>query len=327
MEQKELKLTIQLTEKDYLKFQWAHTGLMRSRKWLLYGLSMLVLYSFILIPALILNDFSALSLSLFLPLLILLGLFIFPYGFFMYRSRSAFKSDSFINQPYEVIINEEGMIVNAYRSNLNPLWKDIYRYNVTKEAIYIYIAELKAILVPSRFLNEADRVALMEILKTKVNTENYTKQKKKNTSIRIIYYVVVVGVVFFIVFKDCGSEKREEKAYQLQKKNNFAAAKKVYTELIESDPENADYYLERANCEISLIESGFAVMDCEKALKLDPENGKAYYYYAFALYNNRQYDAACKAIHTSIKLGYTNSVQKLCDITDSQMDSLYSRQD
>jgi hypothetical protein len=329
MEQKELKFTIQLTQKDYLNFQWSHSGFLKSRKWLIL-LFLILMFVFILVPYILFEDlslvsFSVIPFSIFLPFLVLAGLFLLVYFVTVYRSKSVFKNDNFINQPYDLVINDEGMSIQAYRSNTNPGWNDIYRYLVNKHGVYIYISEQKAILIPARYLTTEDKASLLEILKARVDTSRYSQQKKKRTSIRIIYYVVVLGIVLFIVFKDCGSDRKASEALQLQKTENYAGAKKIYTELIASDPGNPNYYLERADCEIRLMESGFAVLDCEKAIHLDPHSGRAYYYYAFALYNNQQYDAACEAVTRSIKLGYTSNRANLCDVTDTEMDSLYAR--
>jgi tetratricopeptide (TPR) repeat protein len=324
MEQKELKFTIQLTKKDFLNFQWSHSGFLRSRKWLIL-LFVFIVAPYILIEGFSLTSFSVISFSLFIPFLVLAGLFLLVYFLTIYRSKAAFKNDSFINQPYDLIINDDGMSIQAYRSNTDPGWDDIYRYLVNKHGVYIYISDLKAILIPARYLTIEDKASLLEILKARVDTSRYAQQKKKNTSLRIIYYVVILGIVLFIVFKDCGSDHKASEARQLKQTENYAGAKKIYSELIASDPDNPDYYLERADCEIRLMESGFAVLDCEKAIHLDPHSGKAYYYYAFALYNNQQYDAACEAVTRSIKLGYTSNRANLCDITDTEIDSLYAR--
>jgi hypothetical protein len=314
MEKKELKLTIQLTEKDYLKFQRAHAGGAGSRKWMAYGLLMLILCGLVVVPSILLNGFSSTMLPAFLPLFIIIALSTMAYVLRIYKTKSAFRNDAFINQPYDITLNEEGITVNGYRSNFSPIWKDVYRYTVTKEAVYIYVSDVKALLIPVRYLgNNADTAILFELLKNNVTTENYTRQKKQKTSIRILSYVVMAGVVCFILFKDCGKEKRFGEARQLQKNNDFAGAKRIYSELIANDPKDIHNYLERSKCELSLSEFSLAVSDCETAIRLNPNSGKAYYYYAYALYDNEQYDEACEAINRSINLGYTRNNQGLCE--------------
>ena len=314
MEQNELKLHIQLTEKDYLKFQWAHSGVKRSKGWMVYGLLVLVVPGFVVIHSILQNGFSSIAEPAFLPLLIIPVLYLLTRAFIIYRTRMAFKNDSFINQPYDITINPEGLVVNGYRSSFSPLWKDIYKYTVTKEAVYIYVSDLKALIIPERYLaHETDSATLFGLLKTNVNTENYSKQKKKNTSIRIIYYAIIFAVVLFIVFKDFGKESRFNEARQLQENEDFAGAKLIYSELIAKDAGDINSYLERAKCEVSLSEFKLAIADCETALRLDPNSGITYYYYAYALYNDQRYDEACKAITRSMNLGYTRNTNGLCE--------------
>ena len=209
-------------------------------------------------------------------------------------------------------MNEEGIYVDAYRSTINPLWTDIYKYIITKQGFYIYIADLKAMIIPIRFLNDTDRITLLEFLKTKVNTEKHTAQSKKSIRLRTVIYAIVLIGVIFNTFKNYNSDKLENKAYDLQVNHNFSEAEGIYTALINMHPEDESNYIERACCKISLNKINSAVLDCETALKLNPNNGRAYYIYAYALINDGRQAEACKAINKAIQLGYTTTTEKIC---------------
>lgn len=313
MESKEIKLNIQITQKDFMDFQVSHFSLFKFKKWLMYLVFFVVFYSIIYAPYVLEYGWSGITISIFKPLLILPGTVIVLYFLLKYRTYNAFKTDSFISHPQEIIINEDGIIVNAYRSNINPLWKDIYKYNNTGSAIYIYLAELKAIMIPLRFLNEHDKTTLEKFLKNKVDTRRHTAQVKKNTRLRLILFTVVIVGLLFYVFKDYSLDKKMNRAYELQEAQNFAEAKKAYTELINMNPEDESNYVERACCKISLREFSSAILDCKTAINLNPKNGRAFYIYAFALYNNGMTWEACNAINKSIQLGYTNNTESFCD--------------
>ena len=312
MENKEIKLNIQLTEKDYLKFQLDHIGFFKSKKWILYALFLIILYSVIYAPYILEVGFSGLKISMFWPLLMLPAAVVCIYLLLIYKTKVAFKTDSFINKPQKVNVNEEGIHVDAYRSTINPIWADIYKYNVTKQGVYIYIADLKAMIIPVRFLNENDMMVLLELLKTKVDTERHKIQNKKNNRLRTaIYAIVLIGFIFY-TFKDYNSNNLTNKAYNLQANKNYAEAERTYTALIDLNPEDESNYTERAYCKISLNKITSAVLDCETAIKLNPKNGRAYYIYAYTLYNNSRESEACMAINKSIQLGYTNTREPFC---------------
>ena len=292
MENKEIKLNIQLTETDYMDFQWSHFSLFRTKKWISFSVFLVILYGILYTPYILKVGFTRIDISIFWPLLMFpIGL-IGIYLLLKYRTKVAFKTDSFINKPQEITVNEEGIYVDAYRSNINPLWIDIYKYNITKQGVYIYIADLKAMIIPTRFLNDNDRMVLSEFLKTKVNTEKHITQSKKSIRIRTGLYAAMLIGVFFYSFKNYNSNKLEDKAYGLQENQNFAEAESTYTALINLNPEDESNYIERACCKISLNKINSAVLDCETALKLNPNNGRAYYIYAYALMNDgRQAEA------------------------------------
>lgn len=61
------------------------------------------------------------------------------------------------------------------------------------------------------------------------------------------------------------------------KAHRFDDAIQSYTKAIELDPKNAVFYSNRAQVNIKLENYGLAIIDCDEALKVDPQFTKAYY--------------------------------------------------
>lgn len=239
-----------------------------------------------------------------------------------YRAKSIFKSDTFLNHPFELKIHEDGFVLQGYKSSLEPAWKDIFRYTVNRNVISIYISQNKAILIPERYLDPNTKTALSSLLQSKVNLERFNAQQKKQRIFRALYFAVLGFVVYLIIFKDCRGYDKLSAAEEQIRQQNYGGAKKLYSDLIAAEPDNFNHYIDRANCEIYLNESGLAVADCEIAISLKPQSGRAYYYYAYALYNDGRNDDACEAIQKSIRLGYAGDSADLCNRKNSDADSL-----
>lgn len=56
---------------------------------------------------------------------------------------------------------------------------------------------------------------------------------------------------------------------------DFPGAVKAYTEAVQRDPTNSQYFVDRANVFMKLMDFGRAAEDIEKAVKLDPKNVRA----------------------------------------------------
>lgn len=316
MENIKIKLNIQLTEKDYLKFQFDHLGIFKSKSWWIYSSVIVLGILLINLPDVIVHGFSGINfISLLFPLLLIGGVVLVSVSSTKAKVKSAFASDSSINNPMEININDDGLIINAYKANINPSWVDIYRYLITKDAFYIYTAENKSVIIPKRFFeNEYDINALTELLKTKVDMSGYKNQKNNIKYLRWIGPAVIILYVFLLTFiLDSGNSKKQNQAWAFEKNNDYKSASEIYTQLINDNPEEDIYYTYRAKCEIEFEEYTLAITDCEKAISLNPKNGRAYYNYAFALYNEGRYNEACMAIHKSIETTYVSEDFGLCD--------------
>ena len=71
--------------------------------------------------------------------------------------------------------------------------------------------------------------------------------------------------------------KLKDQGNALLKEHKFDQAIEAYTKAIELDPENAIFYSNRAQVNIKLENYGLAIIDCDKALEVDPNMMKAYY--------------------------------------------------
>ncbi len=315
MENKGIKLNIQLTEKDYYKFQLDHVGFLKSKSWWIYSGIILLVVLFVNIPNIITHGFSGINFTSLLPFIVFAGVITISLFSIKARVKSSFANDPSINQPMEITITDEAMLVNAYKANVNPSWEDIFRYLITKETIYIYTAENKSIILPKRFFeNENDINTLTELLKAKVDLSKYKKQKQNIKYIRwIAPAVIILGLFLYVFIINPGDSEKQNQAWAFEKNNDYKSASEIYTQLISENPEEGIYYAYRAQCEIELEDYKSAIIDCEKAISINSESGLAHYLYAFALYNEGRYDEACKAIHKSIETSYTNEDYGLCD--------------
>ena len=207
MESKEIKLNVQLTEKDYLTFQKDHiknqTGFLKPKALWIYSGILLVLILFVNRENLLDTGFLGINFTFLIPLipigLLILFKCIFSILIFSMKSRvkSSFESDPTINNPMEIIINNEGLTVNAYRANTNPLWKDIYRYLITKDTFYIYTSEVKSIIIPKRLLeNTNDIDTLTDLLKNNVDFSGYKRQSTNGNYIK--WGIRAVGILCFV---------------------------------------------------------------------------------------------------------------------------------
>lgn len=319
MEQTELKITVQISEKDYFDFNKDHFKTLTKGKLVLYSVAIIFLLAWVYAP-LIRNNSSLSDLPLSVVLLPFIFVFIYLLGYFAakFRIKRAYKSDALINQPYEVIINENGLVVNAYKSNMNRSWEEIYRYNKTKNGFYIYLSEQKSIIIPKRYFeNEHQENSLLQLLNKNINAANYNKNKRKIKYIRIVIYVVFLSVISFILYENIFSAKvrKEDEALTYEINEDYINAKRVYSELILEYPNEEYYYAQRANCEIYLNEIPDALKDTERAIKINPKSGRSYYFYAYALYNSGKYEEACKAMNKSKELGFHGSSSGFCEET------------
>lgn len=314
MENKEIKLHVQLTEKDYLNFHKDHLGTRKNKMWWVYG----ILITIFVLSDFIGNGFSGISLTSLIPIIVFGSIIAISVFSMKARVKSAFKSDVTHQHPMDIIINNEGININAYRANTNPLWEEIYRYSITKNTIYIYTAENKSIIIPKYvFENETDLNTVIELLKNKVDLSRHKKQSSKTKYITWIFSAIIfISVLSYTLYNSLGENGMQSKAWDFENKGDYKSAYEIYTQLILDNPNIDTYYGYRAKCEIELSEYKSAIKDCEKAISIQP-SGWIYYTYAYALYYDERYEDACNAINKSIEMGYTKDNEGLCDLPEN----------
>ena len=316
MEIKEQKFTVELNEKDYIIYQTDHNQSFKSKRWIIYATVLLIIIASTVIPSIVEGNFSFTEITNVLPLLIPFLFVGFPFFSMKTRAKHSFKSDPFAHHSYDITINEKEIIANGYNGNINCRWEEIYRFNKTINAVYIYVSDLKSIIIPLRYLeNNAQLVDIISFLTQKVNPHRYNALKRKTRLVRLTFYSILALVVLAIVFVnfDANGTDKESRAVEFENNGEYEKAKSIYSELISEFPKDEFYYVSRAYCEINLNEISQALTDCKKAIDLNPKSGRAYYHYAYALYNDGELDKACSAMHNSKELGFQGNSEGFCE--------------
>ena len=119
--------------------------------------------------------------------------------------------------------------------------------------------------------------------------------------------------LLFTFFNNRDEIEGIDKAMRYEKNKDYKSALLIYNKLIKESPNEEDNYIARANCELEMDDSKSAILDCEKAISINSNEGATYYLYAQALYNEAKYDEACKAIKKSVELGFTSSIEEFCE--------------
>lgn len=316
MEKQNLRFTVELSEKDYLNYQLDHNQIFKSKRWIIYAIMFLIILFASIIPSIIDGDFSIDTIIGALPIFIPVLLVGFVFYSVRTRVKHSFKSDPFAKHPYEVEITDTALITNGYNANINCAWEDIYRFSKTKRAVYIYVSDLKSVIIPLRYFHDnAQLDFLISLLTKKVNPQLYNELKRKTSISRIVVYSILGLILFWAIFSVFGSNPndRQLKAAKLEENGEYQKAKSIYSDLISEYPQSEFHYVSRAYCEIKLNEFSQAQTDCEKAIELNPKSGEAYYYYAYALNNEGRFNEACEAMTRSKELGFKGDSEGFCE--------------
>lgn len=316
METEELKFTVELSEKDYLNYQIDHNQGFKAKYWIFYIAIVFIIISGSLIPSILVGDFSVSQITGMLPIFIPLLLVSVIFYSLRMRAKHSFNSDPFAHHPYNITITDKEIITNGYNGNVNCSWADIYRFDKTKNAVYIYVSDLKAIIIPLRyFRDDSELTNLISLLKQRINPYLYNSLKRKTRVARIVTYSIIILIVLITVFNifNSNTDDRQMKAADFETNGEYQKAKSIYSELISEYPQTGFYYVSRAYCELKLNEFNQAQIDCEKAINIIPKSGEAYYYYAYALYNDGRLNEACEAMNKSKELGFEGDSEGFCE--------------
>lgn len=95
-----------------------------------------------------------------------------------------------------------------------------------------------------------------------------------------------------------------DKARAYEKMGMHEGAIKIYNQMLEKNPNNPNVYVNIAAIQIIKGNPYEAICLCEKAIKIDPENGTAHNNLAVAYYLLGRYSIAIKHCDLAVKYGY-----------------------
>ncbi len=164
-----IKLSVQLTENDYIKFNYWF-----SRRTLL---TINLFYAFLIISMLLsvvlgLAEKDKVMLPVIASfILILLGLY-FNIGLY-FRSKKIYASDALIQKAYSYTITPEYVLIESDSSNSIINWNDLHSVVEAKNYFYIFTGRNKALMLPKRLF--AGDAAITEL--RQLATANMPAQK------------------------------------------------------------------------------------------------------------------------------------------------------
>jgi len=102
------------------------------------------------------------------------------------------------------------------------------------------------------------------------------------------------------------AEAKKNEGNDFMRVEKFNEAIASYTSAIDLDPNNAIYYSNRAAAYAKLKDNKNSILDCEKALRIDPQYSKAYGRMGFAHFNDGNYEKAVAAYENALSLDPAN---------------------
>jgi len=158
----EFKINISL--KDYRAFNIWHLFL-SSNPIIIFIASLLILICLPVLLFLFLKDGNLFSLIVFVMgcLSLLFILIILPLTIIV-TSKSVYKSDRFLQEEQNFKVDENQLTIDTESSSFKLNWKEIYKGVENKNYFLIYIAKIKAIIIPKVQISDEDR----EFLKQKI---------------------------------------------------------------------------------------------------------------------------------------------------------------
>lgn len=169
----EYKLKVNITEKDFLAFQIESFFNKRKKIFISICFSLLLLLSFILIPAAIYTG-KKVTISL-CPLLIFIFAFLCSFFTFPYQCKRFYKSDKTIQEEQTITLKEDGLVHLMERGSYNYTTEDFHHVIFGKKLISIFISKQKAILLPRHcFASKEEEQEIEAFIK-----EHYVTDKKQ----------------------------------------------------------------------------------------------------------------------------------------------------
>lgn len=106
------------------------------------------------------------------------------------------------------------------------------------------------------------------------------------------------------------AEQIKNKGNELMSQDKHKEAIACYTKSIELDAENAIYFANRAAAHIHLKDFSSAVIDCERAVVINPNYSKAYFRLGTALFYQENYSRAVDSFSKACELDPDNAIYK-----------------
>eukprot|EP01126_Amoeba_proteus_P060467 TRINITY_DN799_c0_g1_i2.p1 TRINITY_DN799_c0_g1~~TRINITY_DN799_c0_g1_i2.p1 ORF type:complete len:282 (-),score=52.31 TRINITY_DN799_c0_g1_i2:45-890(-) len=114
-------------------------------------------------------------------------------------------------------------------------------------------------------------------------------------------------------------------ARRLSSQKNYDAAVVKFTEAIVHNPRKAVFFANRAECFLKLQKPNAAIKDCDLALKLNPDQSKAYKVRGAAKRHLGQYEAAILDLFTGNKLDFDEDTDKIARGIKERVDKLVAK--
>ncbi len=95
------------------------------------------------------------------------------------------------------------------------------------------------------------------------------------------------------------------KGIEYEKQQNYSEAINCYTQAININPSNSEFYRKRGFSKTNSNDLDGALVDCEKALELNPDNSKAYNLRGIIRKEKKEYDAALQDYNKAVTIDPT----------------------
>lgn len=174
LEKREVKANFKLDFKDYKDFNIHHS------KKHFYGAA--ILYSIIFIATILYKTFIGNADSKLLKeiliiaiptgiLLVSLILLIF-YFLLIFYSKKVFKSEMLLQEEQNYIISDNGISLVSKSGNNSIGWENIFKVTESKNSIFLYLGNIKAMIIPKRAIGSEDNINILkDIIKRNLSTE------------------------------------------------------------------------------------------------------------------------------------------------------------
>lgn len=96
----------------------------------------------------------------------LLFMLLMPVSIY-FQSKKVFESDKLLAEEQVFDFRDDGFSVSAAYGNSEITWDKVFKAAVTKEFISVYLSEVRAFVLPARFLSREDYDSLKKIITQK----------------------------------------------------------------------------------------------------------------------------------------------------------------